>query len=210
MRTTIAYKTGDPDKVEAGWKDLSELVEATSNFTAYSVEYLYGLVRELGAYMDGAEFDNLYEKLTDLIRNRRTEGEAGRAYYHRAEQKLNQEKPYQAIEWYGKSEEMLSKKEYHRELIDTLLGESRAYERVDLLWAARIKALAAADLAMGVFVEEGQIIPDILSTLNQITWLELRIGRIPQVLDTMTRARFIASQLNLSTDQGAFLCKAPV
>ena len=201
LRTTLAFKRGNTDKVEKGWFELSELIDEVNSFTAYSVEHLYGLVRELGVYVDGTEFDKLYDKLTSLIRVRRSDGEAGQAYFQRAEQKLAQGKPYQAIEWYGRSEEMLTKKEYQKELIHTLLGESRAYESVDLHWAARIKALAAADISMSILIDEGHIIPEILSALNYIAWIELKLGRIPQILDTMTRAGFFASQLNLSTDQ---------
>lgn len=201
LKTILAYRNGKPDSVEMGWREISELIDETSNMTAYSVEQLYDIVRELGEYIDGPEFDSLYEKLAETIRIRRSEGEAGLAYFQRAEQKLAQGKPYEAIGWYGRSEEMLTKKEYHQELTHTLLGESRAFESVDLLWAARTKALAACDIAFSGFYEEGMIIPEVLFALNHVAWIELKLGRIPQILETITHARLIASQLNLTDEQ---------
>ena len=167
---------------------------------AYSVERLFSLVKELGEYVDGPAFDELYDKLANTMRKRRSDGEAGMAYINRAKQKMGQEKPYEAIQWFGRAEELFIKEEYRGQLVMTLLGASRAFEDVGLLWAARNKALAAAQQALASFVEEGQIIPEAMIAMNRLVWTELRLGRVPHILETITFTNFIASQLNLSED----------
>ena len=201
MRTTRALHDSRFDEVEDGWRELAEVVDKSDRLGAYSVEHLFDLVRELGEYFDSPAFDALYDKLANAMRQRRSDGEAGMAYVKRAKQKIKQEKPYEAIQWFGRAEELLAKEEYFEELTMTLIGVSCAFECVGLSWAARNKALAAAERALAMFVEEGQIIPEAMIALNQLIWIELRLGRIPHILDAITLANYIASHLNLSEDQ---------
>ena len=201
MRTTRALHDSRFDEVEDGWQELSEVVDKSDRLGAYSVEHLFNLVRELGEYVDSPAFDALYDKLANAMRQRRSDGEAGMAYLKRAKQKMKQEKPYEAIQWFGRAEELLAKEEYFEELVMTLIGISCAFECVGLPWAARNKALAAAERTLATFVEEGQIIPEAMIALNQLVWIELRLGRIPHILDAITLTNSIASHLNLSEDQ---------
>ena len=82
-----------------------------------------------------------------------------------------------------------------------LIGVSHAFERVDLLWAARNKALAAADLVLAVVAQQGQIIPFSMVALKWLAWIELRLGRIPHILEAITFVNSIFSHLELSEDQ---------
>lgn len=201
MRTTQAYRAGRYDEVEDGLRELDEVVDKSEGLGAYSVEHLYRLVMELGESIDGPEFDALYEKMADAMSVRRSEGESGMAYAKRAQQKMGLEKPYEAIHWFGRAEELLIKKEFRTKLVMTLVGISRAFESVGLLWAARNKALAASDLTLAVFAEEGQMIPAALIALNQLAWIELKLGRIPHILGALTLIDSVVSLLNLSEDQ---------
>ena len=203
MRTTRAQHDSRSDEVEDGWRELAEVVDESDNLGAwaYSVENLFDLVRELGEYVDSPAFDALYDKLANAMRKRYSDGEAGVAYANRAKQKMKQEKFYEAIQWFGRAEELLTKEEYFGELVMTLIGISYAFERVGLPWAARNKTLAAAERTLATFVEEGQIIPEAMIALNQLVWIELKLGRIPHILDAITLANSIASHLNLSEDQ---------
>ena len=85
-----------------------------------------------------------------------------------------------------RAEELLIKREYQRELAMTLLGVSHAFERVGLLWAAPDKALAASHFALGAFREQGRLIPATLIALRWLVWLELRLGRIPHILEAIS------------------------
>ena len=201
MRTAQAYHSRRFDEVEDGWHQLTEVVEKSEGLGAYSLEHLFNLVRELGEYVDGPAFDVLYDKLADAMRKRCSDGEAGVAYLNRARQKMGQEKPYEAIQWFGRAEELLIKEEYRGKLVAALIGVSCAFEQVGLLWAARNKALAAADRILASFVKEGKLIPQAMIALNRLVWIELRLGRIPHILDAITLASSVASNLNVSEEQ---------
>lgn len=201
IRIMRALHLGNLDGVEVGWSELSEVVDKSEGLGTYPLGHLFDLINELGEIIDSPSFDALYEKAADAMSERRSEGEAGMAYVRRANQKMRLEKYYEAIQWFGRAEELLIKREFQRELVMTLLGISHAFDSVGLLWAARSKALAASDLALGVFNYQGQLIPAALIALKWLVWLELRLGRIPLVLESMTFADLVASQLDLPEDR---------
>ena len=200
MRIMQTAQAGQSDQLESCWSDLEQIVDESAALGAYPVERLSDLVAVLGESIDSPTFDALYEKLADVIRQRRSDGAAGEMYYRRAFQKLQQEKPYEAIRWFGRAEELLIKDEYQADLVIALLGSSHAYERVGLLWAARNKALAAAERTLAAFREQGTIPPQALIAMKRLVWIELQLGRIPQILTTMTFASLISSHLHLSEE----------
>lgn len=200
MSTTQAYYSGKADEVEKGWRELAKVVDKSEGLGAYSVEHLYSLVRELGRFIDSPTFDALYDKLAETMRFRRSEGEAGMAYVERAIQKLRLDKPYEAIQWFGRAEKLLIKQEYREILVKALVGISVAFELVGLLWAARNKALAAADLSLAAYVEQGQITYAALLALKRLGWIELQLGRIPHILEAITFTDFIAAHLDLTEE----------
>ena len=201
MKITQAAQAGQSDQLESCWLELEKIVDKSAALGDYPVEHLFDLVPEFGEVMDGPAFDSLCEKLMDVIRQRRSDGAAGEAYCRRAFQKLRQEKPYEAIRWFGRAEELLIKEEYQADLVLALLGSSHAYEHVGLLWAARNKALAAVERTLAVFNEQGTMPPQALIAMKQLVWIELHLGRIPQILTTMTFESFVSSHLHLSEEQ---------
>ena len=201
MRTTQAYHQGNGHQVEAGWKALSELVDQCVASPTYPFEKLFGLVSQLGELLDSPALDDLLDKLVDAIRHRRSDGEAGEAYTRRGIQKFRKNKPYQAIIWFGKAEELLLKEEYRAELIMTLVGSAHAYERVGLLWAARNKILVAVERALSSFHENGKVTRVMLRTLERLIWIELQLGRIPHVLNSLVFSRTLASYMTLSEEE---------
>ncbi|MXY94677.1 MAG: hypothetical protein F4Y42_14645 [Caldilineaceae bacterium SB0664_bin_27] len=201
MRTMLAYHSGKSTEAEEGWRNLSKIVDRSEGLGAYSVEYLFDLAQEFGDFIDSPAFDVFYEKIVDTMSKRRGEGEAGTAYFRRASQKLEKRKPYESIQLFGRAEELLIKREYRRELWMTLLGISHAFERVGLLWAARNKALAASDLALEAFKEQGQLTPSTLMALRWLVWLELKLGRLPHILKAISFSNLVAAQLDLPEDR---------
>ncbi len=200
MEISRAYQGRGVDSLDACWAELSKIVDESTVLGAYPVERLSTLVHEIGEYIDSPTFDALYEKVVDVVRHRRSEGEAGEAYKDRGIQKLEQGKPYEAIRWFGRAEELLVKEEYGAELVKVLAASSYAYERVGLLWAARNKVLVAVERSLSVLVDKGKIISAALLSLQRLTWIELQLGRLPHVLSAMTLANFAALHLKLSED----------
>ena len=201
MRITQAAQAGQSDQLESCWSDLEQIVDESAALGAYPVEQLSDIVAELGEGIDSPAFDALYEKLADIIKQRRSDGAAGEKYCRRALQKLQKEKPYEAIRWFGRAEALLIKEEYQADLVMALIGSSQAYERVGLLWAARNKALAAVERTLAMFNEQGTMPLQALIAMKRLVWLELQLGRIPQILTTMDFESLISSHLHLSEEQ---------
>src|SRR5262249_22556836 len=59
---------------------------------------------------------------------------------------------------------------------------ARAYEKVGLLWAARGTMLAAASIATNEFWKHDRVTTAQAACYWQLKWIELQLGRIPQVL----------------------------
>jgi hypothetical protein len=201
MRATRAFHLQDAEQLERAWRELSKIVADSARFGAYPVERLANIVGELGKGIDSPTFDALYEEVVDAIRARRSEGEAGQAYAERGLQKLKHDKPYEAIKWFGRAEGLLIKEEYRGELNMALAGGSIAYEQAGLLWAARNKILVAAERSFAPFLEKGEMILPALRCAQRLVWLELQLGRIPNILSAMRLAAFSASYLKLTEKQ---------
>jgi tetratricopeptide (TPR) repeat protein len=201
IEVTSALHASDKGRLEDCWIKLGEIADEACRLPAYPIESLSDMLRMLGKVMDSAGFDRLYEKIVEIVRSRRSEGEAGEAYRLRGIQKLEQEKPYEAIQWFGRAEELLLKEEYAEELVLVLAGSSIAYERVGLLWAARQKILAAAERCSQAFFEDGRIGLAMARSFNRLVWLELQLGRIPHALSAMELASAIAKHLKLSDEE---------
>lgn len=201
MKINQALRSRETDQLELGWRDLSQIVDESASLSAYPLERLSKLVIELGEHIDSPAFDALYEKVADAIRQRRSDGEAGKCYTKRGMQKLQHDKPYEAIKWLGQAEELLTKEEFRAELVEVLILSSYAYEGVGLMWAARNKALASVERTLAVFNEQGEVIPMALLALQRLVWIELQLGRIPHVLSAKTLGNIVASHLKLSEEQ---------
>ena len=201
MQNAQARDNGKFEEVEKSWCDLAEVVDESDGLVDYPVERISKLVGELGVYCDSPAFDALYDRLASAMKLRQSDGAAGMSYGKRAQQKIGLEKPYEAIQWAGKAEELLAKEEYREEFTFTLILASYAYECVGLLWAARNKALAAVERAVGPLVKEGILPPLAKLAVNRLTWIEIKLGRIPHSLDAIVLARSIAPLLDLSDTQ---------
>lgn len=195
IRVAEAYDERSDDVLENCWRELGGIVSESDGLVSYPLVRLYRLVSELGRHVDSVAFDALYRDLAAAIGRRRGAGEAGRAHTSRGRQKLKQERPYEAIRWLGEAEGLLATHEYTDDLIETLLLESAAFEAVGLYWASRNKALAATDRALSKSSARGKMVPAVLGALVNLTWCELRLGRIAHVVRLVGLSDIVASAL---------------
>ena len=201
MKIVQAHHLDQVEVAESLWVDLKDIAVQSSAFPFYPIERLFDLISELGNYLESTAFDELYEELVEIIRERRSDGDAGSAYAERGMQKLRQRKPYEAIKWFGRAEALLAKEEYRHSLVMTLVGASYAYERTGLFWAARSKALAAVERALATVTEDGEVGAVGLLCAKRLLWIELQIGRIPELMQLFEFQNAIASQAILSEAQ---------
>ncbi|MBL8535466.1 MAG: hypothetical protein JNL33_16580 [Betaproteobacteria bacterium] len=189
VNLTDAMYDGGSQALSAVWADLKEIAEASKRLGQFPFSSLFGMVHEMSEFFDTPEFDSLYELVVDVQRQRVSDGEAGESFRSRGWQKIRNEKPYEAIRWLGRAEELFVKEEYRRQLILTLLDGSYAYESAGLLWAARNKLVVAIECAFRMFQTEG-VMPGVAHhCLRRLTWIEMQLGRIPQILQTIVWTR---------------------
>lgn len=200
IRATSAMKSVNPVGLDDVWTELAQIVDESSVMGQYPIDSLANMVHELGDFVDSALFDVLYEKVVSAMRLRQSDASAGNAYRERGIQKLQHKRPYEAIRWIGRAEELLVKEEYQGDLVMTLVAASLAYESAGLYWAARNKILVAAERSLRAFAGSGEMPAATLRILQRLAWLELQLGRVPHVLQAMSWASFAARQSNLSEE----------
>jgi hypothetical protein len=190
VNLTDAVVEGGAPALSAAWADLKEIAENSRQLGQFPFISLSGMVHEMSDLFDTPEFDRLYELVVDVERQRVSDGEAGESFRSRGRQKLRNEKPYEAIRWLGRAEELFVKEEYQRQLILTLLDGSYAYESAGLLWAARNKLIVAIERAFRMFQSEGEMPGVARHCLRRLIWIEMQLGRIPQILQAIVWTRF--------------------
>ncbi|MFC7516693.1 hypothetical protein ACFQUU_16920 [Herbaspirillum sp. GCM10030257] len=210
---TDSMYQGELQDLSAVWANLTEIAEASRHMGQFPFESLSSMVHEMSEMVDAPEFDSLFELVVDLERQRVSDGAAGESFRLRGRQKLKNGKPYDAIRWLGRAEEMFIKEEYQRQLIFTLLDGSYAYERAGLLWAARNKLIVAIERSFHLFQAEGEK-PDIAHhSLRRLTWIEMQLGRIPQILQAIVWTRVLenltpAGQSEAQSEEETMLLQA--
>lgn len=183
------------------WDDLNAIAQESKQLGQFPFEALSSMVHALSEMFDSPEFDNLYEVIVDIERQRISDGQAGESFKARGLQKLKNGKPYEAIRWIGRAEALFVKEEYQRELILTLAAGSYAYQEAGLLWAARNKLLISIERAFNMLRTEGELPLIAYRLLRRLTWIELELGRVPQILQSYVWTRYCANLVKFDDDE---------
>lgn len=202
-RLTDYIRARDLSAVGGIWSDLEAIAQESKQLGQFPFESLSSMVHEMSEMFDSPGFDSLYEVVVDIERQRISEGEAGESFKTRGLQKLKNGKPYEAIRWIGRAEELFVKEEYQRELILTLAAGSYAYQNAGLLWAARNKLLVAIERAFHMLSTEGELPLIAYRLLRRLTWLELQLGRVPQILQSFVWTGYCANLVKFEKDDEA-------
>lgn len=202
-RLTDLVRARDLSAVGGIWSDLEAIAQESKQLGQFPFESLSSMVHEMSEMFDSPGFDSLYEVVVDIERQRISDGEAGESFKARGLQKLKNGKPYEAIRWIGRAEELFVKEEYQRELILTLAAVSYAYQNAGLLWAARNKILVAIERAFRMLRTEGELPLIAYRLLRRLTWIELQLGRVPQILQSLVWTGYCANLVKFEEDDEA-------
>jgi len=185
-----------PETRESVFKEIDDVLDESEGLGSYPVEPLANIIREVGQYIvDSPSYEVLFEHLVALVERRASEAEAGRALLERGIQKLQGHKNYDAIRLLGRAQQKLAMDEYRSECIIALVICGSAYEAAGLLWAARANLLAAANLAFAEFTARGVLVPQALTCVRRLVWIEIQLGRIPCVLTWVELMSWVAHHL---------------
>jgi hypothetical protein len=137
---------------------------------------------ELGEqFLDNPRFDELFEAVLGVAKERESDAVLGRMLLQRGAQKLRAGKPYETIRLLGRAQQKLALHESRDEMVLALALGASAYEAAGLLWAARSCMLLASNQALAPFWEHGQLSQRAVTCLSRLIWLELQLGRVPCV-----------------------------
>lgn len=180
------------------FKELQEVLLSSEGLVNFPIDSLIKILMELGENLtDDPGFDELFETLLSVSRQRESKATSGGLLLKRGSQKFRNGNFYESIRLLGRAQQDLALYECRGELIAALALCASAYEAAGLLWAARANMIAAASLALTEFCKEGRITVQVLACLQRLISIELQLGRIPITLSWMATASAIAATLIL-------------
>lgn len=185
-----------PDDAEPIFGELQNVVCECEDLVGYPLEPLAGALVELGeAFSDSVGYEGLLAVIVDVTSSRKGDVAGARILLKRGAQQLTADRPYEAIRFIGRALRLLFKDESREDLVNALYLCGSAYERVGLLWAARGTLLAAASLAIDEFWTYSNINAQQAACLNRLKWLELKLGRVPHLLNWHEMDRTVTATL---------------
>lgn len=180
MVELIHSGASEPDQI---FRDFRTLVTDSEHLIGFPLAPVVEILTTLGrGFGDNAAFDDLFQTLEDVWGRREGDLAAARLQLRRGAQQLEADCPLQAIRTLGRTLTRLFKDESREELAEALYLCSIAYERVGLLWAARGTAVTASALALHRFWRYEEVTRLQAGCFSRLKWIELQIGRIPQIL----------------------------
>jgi hypothetical protein len=162
---------------------LTDVIQRSAGLVGYSLRPLIETLTEIGSlFEDDAAYEELFETILSVSVQRDGDLAAAQLLLTRGQKLLQLDRPVQAIANLGRSLTKLYKDESRNALSVALYLTAIAYDAVGLPWAARGTLLAAASIAIDEYWKYDKItIPQYLAT-QRLKWIELKLGRIPQLL----------------------------
>ena len=173
----------DPEAREAVVAGLTAVVEECAGLVGYPLEPVVSLLLEVGEILEDVPgYDALFDLITGTWAERRGEVEAAHLLLARGAKQLDNGRPLEAVVTLGKALRRLYKHESRQELVHALYLAGIAYRRIGLLWASRGTLLLAASTATAELWTYGDITNAQLACAEELRWVELELGRLPQTL----------------------------
>jgi hypothetical protein len=196
----------DGDRLEDAWRRMATLAPETEPLLSFPLERTVRLIEDLGGVLPPSDaHEAALDAFLPVLERRRSEAAAGGALLRRGLQRLDGDRPYDAIRLLGRAELRLAKEESREDLIACLLGLALGYDRAGLPWAARTKLLLAADQCFANLRDGGDLPPALVTSLYRLTVAELKLGRIPQTIAAWRHLSTMAAQLELDVDEAEAL-----
>ena len=183
LEIQLVLKLASQEPLDTVLHDLQDVIRQGAGLAGYPIEPQVEILTELGKFLDGVPaYDEIFETIVEVASTREGEVSAARMLLKRGDQQLEADRPYDAIRLLGRALRRLYKHESRYDSVHALYSCGCAYERVGLLWAARGTLLAAASLATDELWRYGDFTPLQAACYRRLKWLELQLGRLPQIL----------------------------
>ena len=172
-----------PNPPESVITGLKKVIEESRGMIGFPLEPLATMIIEMGDFLSDLEsYDELCDLVVEVMGTEAGEIASARLLVDRGLQRLQRDKYYDAIDYIGRALFLFAKNETRHELIHALVACSYVNERIGLLWAARSTLLNAAAHAISEFDSFSEISSLRLVPFRYFKWIELMLGRFPQIL----------------------------
>jgi hypothetical protein len=194
----LATKTPDRESVGPLLIELRNAIREALGLIAYPFEPIPKIVEEMGnVFTDLPEYDELLEEATSTAQQRLSQQEAGRMLLARGIQKLRANRPYEAIVYFGRAQQLLAIRESRWEISEALFMCGSAYEAGGLFWAARANILASLNQVLSDYWDHGFMAPQAAVCAQKLAWIEIELGRVACAISWLELADLLASAANL-------------
>jgi hypothetical protein len=164
-------------------KSLSLYLTESTPFLDYPFESICKVIDVFGnLFADNTTYDDLIDQIALLSEKRNSELAAGEVYIRRGGQKLSAKLYQESVVYFGKAVVKLAKEESNYGMYLCLIGLSRAYEQMGLIWASNDCLVSAASISIKSWYEKGKVSKKVYHCVKQLCDLELMTGRIPLFL----------------------------
>lgn len=165
-------------------RDIKEVVLSSKNLIGFPLQPLVQVLTEVGDILESSGvYEELFNVITETVAERDGEISSAKLSLERGRKLLQLQKPYDAIRVLNQAVKKLYKNETKEEMVEALFFLGVAYEEVGLLWAARGVTLSAASLATSDYWTYDEINGLQALCYGRLKWIELRLGRLPQMLE---------------------------
>ena len=196
---TILFLMSSLGKEAAGnhIKDLSNHINNSRGFIEFPFEHFKNIIEVFGdVFPDSLEFDILTDTIGDISESRHSELAAGETFLKRGIQKMEADLYKDGIVYFGKAVLKLAKEESKDGMYISLIGLSRAYKALGLVWAASNCLVGAGNISLNSWREKGLIDERTYSCAKELAINELLLGRIPPFLAFHELTHVLAERLN--------------
>lgn len=194
----VALAARDATTLDQVWESLIPLIAESEALLSLPLERMVSTLEAMAELVPASEsYERLLDRFLPLLERRRSNAAAGHALMRRGMQKLDSGHYEDAVRLLGRAELRLATEEHVEMFVQLMLGIASAYLALGLPWAARTKLLMAVDRSFAIMKNDGDIPPSLLRSLHNLTWVEIRLGRLPQSLAAWRHFRAVSTQFEM-------------
>lgn len=194
-----------PENADSLLGDLGRVIERAQSMIGYPFEQTAELVGILqDAFGEREAYSTLFERVVEIAGKRKGDVTAAQMLLKRGAQQLERGHHLEAIRNIGRALGRLYKNETRGAVTRGLLLAGLGYWQADLLWAARGTVIVAASLATHDLYAFGRVTRLQAMAYDQLRWIELQLGRLPQALEWHRLAATAKAFFAASNESAAF------
>jgi hypothetical protein len=191
----------NPETTNQTFVDMATVIDQAAGLAGFAFEDFAAILAELGSLIPASNaFDELHATVIAEVQRRTGAIAAGEMHTDRAVQLYRTDRFAEAIIAAGKALPLLYSRESRSSLLRALDLIAESYSAMALPWAARGSWLLAASLAGSDSESFATEFPRLVTILERLRSIELRLGRLPQSLAVHRVYRAVESAIASDTE----------